>query len=122
MKRTEKIEIRLTKLEKEKFLEMQLNLGYSNLSEMVRHLILNKGGIKMTKEMNKELRELLQVVAEGNNDLWNETIEAAKRDLEDGLRMNSIWAKYRGTDEEYAVMQFFVNEYNKELERLYKEA
>ena len=38
----------------------------------------------MTKEMNKELRELLQVVAEGNNDLWNETIEASKKILAGG--------------------------------------
>ncbi len=29
--------------------------------------------------MTKELRELLQVVAEGNNDLWPQTIEAAKK-------------------------------------------
>ena len=34
--------------------------------------------------MTKELRELLQVVAEGNNDLWNETIEAAKKILAGG--------------------------------------
>ena len=34
--------------------------------------------------MTKELRELLQVVAEGNNDLWNETIEAAEKILEGG--------------------------------------
>ena len=34
--------------------------------------------------MTKELRELLQVVAEGNNDLWQETIEAAKKILEGG--------------------------------------
>ena len=34
--------------------------------------------------MTKELRELLQVVAEGNNDLWNETIEAAQKLLKGG--------------------------------------
>ena len=34
--------------------------------------------------MNNELRELLQVVAEGNNDLWNETIEAAQKLLKGG--------------------------------------
>ena len=34
--------------------------------------------------MTKELRELLQVVVEGNNDLWNETIEAAKKILAGG--------------------------------------
>ena len=34
--------------------------------------------------MTKELRELLQVVVEGNNDLWQETIDAAKKILEGG--------------------------------------
>jgi hypothetical protein len=41
MKRTEKIEIRLTKLEKEKFIEIQRKLGYSSLSEMIRHLLFD---------------------------------------------------------------------------------
>ena len=39
MKRTEKIEIRVTKMEKEKFLEMQAKLGYSSMSEMIRHIL-----------------------------------------------------------------------------------
>ena len=34
--------------------------------------------------MTKELRELLQVVTEGNNDLWEETIDASKKILEGG--------------------------------------
>ena len=34
--------------------------------------------------MTKELKELLQVVAEGNNDLWNATIEAAEKLLKGG--------------------------------------
>ena len=34
--------------------------------------------------MTKELRELLQVVAEGNNDLWNETIEVSQKLLKGG--------------------------------------
>lgn len=45
----------------------------------------------------------------------------AIRDLEDSLRMNSIWDKYKGTDEEHDVMKFFIEEYNKELERLWNE-
>ncbi len=47
--------------------------------------------------------------------------ENAMRDLEDHLRMNDIWSKYKGADEEYAVMEFFIEEYNKELERLWNE-
>ena len=39
--RTEKIEIRLTKKEKEKFIELRDKLGYSSLSEMIRHIIIN---------------------------------------------------------------------------------
>ncbi len=40
----------------------------------------------------------------------------ATRDLEDHLRMNNtIWDKYKGTDEEHDVMKFFIKEYNKEL-------
>jgi len=39
--RTEKIEIRLTKKEKEKFIEIQKKLGYSSISEMVRHILIN---------------------------------------------------------------------------------
>ena len=35
-------------------------------------------------KMTKELRELLQVVTEGNNDLWEETIDASKKILEGG--------------------------------------
>ena len=46
----------------------------------------------------------------------------AIRDLEDSLRMNSIWDKYNGTDEKHDVMKFFVEQYNKELERLWNEA
>ena len=34
--------------------------------------------------MTKELRELLQVGTEGNNDLWKETIEAAQKLLKGG--------------------------------------
>ena len=45
----------------------------------------------------------------------------AIRDLEDGLRMNSIWNKYKGTDEEYEVLKFFIEQYNEELERLWNE-
>lgn len=47
--------------------------------------------------------------------------ENAMRDLEDSLKMNDIWSKYKGTDEEYDVMEFFIEEYNKELERLWNE-
>jgi len=35
--------------------------------------------------------------------------------------MNSIWSKYEGTDEEYDVLKYFIDEYNKELERLWNE-
>lgn len=45
----------------------------------------------------------------------------AIRGLEDHLKMNSIWSKYKGTDEEFDAMQFFIKEYNKELERLWNE-
>ena len=45
----------------------------------------------------------------------------AIRELEDSLRMNSIWSKYEGTDEEYDVLKYFIDEYNKELERLWNE-
>jgi hypothetical protein len=47
--------------------------------------------------------------------------KGAVRELEDALRMNSIWDKYKGTDEEFDVMEFFIKEYNKELERLWNE-
>ena len=46
----------------------------------------------------------------------------AMRDLEDHLRLNSIWTKYEGTDEEDEVMKYFIEEYNKELEKLWNEA
>jgi len=48
--------------------------------------------------------------------------ENAIRELEDSLRMNpSLWNKYKGTDEEYEVLEFFIKEYNKELRRLWNE-
>ena len=47
--------------------------------------------------------------------------ENAIRELEDSLRMNPIWDKYKGTDEEFDVMEFFIDEYNKELRRLWNE-
>jgi hypothetical protein len=33
----------------------------------------------------------------------------------------SNWNKYKGTDEEFAVMDFFVKGYNKELRKLWNE-
>ena len=44
------------------------------------------------------------------------------KNLEDHLKMNNtIWDKYKGTDEEYEVLKFFIDEYNKELRRLWNE-
>ncbi len=51
---------------------------------------------------------------------WEE--KNALKDLEDHLKMNNtIWDKYKGTDEEYEVLKFFIDEYNKELRRLWNE-
>jgi len=47
-----------------------------------------------------------------------------KNAIEDSLKMNDIWSKlmgYKGTDEEHDIMEFFIEEYNKELERLWNE-
>jgi len=38
--RTEKVEIRLTKKEKESLIKLRDKLGYSSLSEMIRHIII----------------------------------------------------------------------------------
>jgi len=59
---------------------------------------------------------------------WLEGIEPgswekknALKDLEDHLKMNTIWNKYEGTDEEYEVLKYFVDVYNRELEGLWNE-
>lgn len=73
----------------------------------------------------KEVLELAEYFAEvdylSGIEPWSWEKKGAVRELEDALRMNSIWHRYSGTDEEYDVIDFFVKEYNKELERLWNE-
>lgn len=46
--RTEKIEIRLTNKEKQEFIDIQKKLGYSSISEMIRHVFFD-----LSKKMKK---------------------------------------------------------------------
>ncbi len=57
--------------------------------------------------MTKELRELLETVVKGNNDLWQETIDAAKKILVGG---------YEGHEEDVEAVEG--TETGFELERL----
>lgn len=87
---------------------------------------LKKGGIKMTRTKWQDVLEHAKYFAEND---YLQGIEPgswekknAMRDLEDHLRLNSIWTKYEGTDEEDEVMKYFIEEYNKELKKLWNEA
>lgn len=58
MKRTEKIEIRLTKIEKEKLMQIKFKLGYSSLSEMIRHVFFDLSKKRCFKDEEIEDEEI----------------------------------------------------------------
>jgi hypothetical protein len=98
---------------------------YYNQKERKRYKI-KREDVKMTRTKWQDVLQHARYFAQCDYlegikpESWKE--KNAMRELEDSLRMNNtIWDKYKGTDEEYDVMKFFIEQYDKELERLWNE-